>query len=145
MQQQFATTGFRAPLLFSSTLGIAASAVQVVSKPQMNFRGENLVIDQTSVGPNCAVTMPTVGSIPQIIGGGSSTTVPGTLFSPNQCGALDFEMYLAEQGNDVTILATNNLTTLTLAFACAIFGHQVQSDGSPMPVAGVAAPGAYRR
>src|SRR5579859_208293 len=60
MQPQYATmvsTGFRAPLLFSQS-GIAAASTgnQVVAKPQMDFRGENLVIDPTSVGPNCSVS-----------------------------------------------------------------------------------------
>lgn len=139
------STGFRAPLLFSQSIAASAAGVAVVAKPQMDFRGENLVIDSTVVGPNCSVAMPTVGSIPQIIGGGASTTVPGTLFDPRQCGALDFEMAIAQQGNDITILVTNS-TAATLAFACALFGHEVEpQSGASAATAGVMPPSAYRR
>jgi peptidoglycan hydrolase-like protein with peptidoglycan-binding domain len=139
-----ASTGFRAPLLFSQSI-VNSSGNAVVAKPQMDFRGENLVIDSTVVGPLVTVSMPTVGSIPQIIGGGASTTVPGTMFSPNQCGALDFEMAIAQQGNDITILVSTT-TTVTFVFACALFGHEVMPDGSPAAAAaGVMPPSAYRR
>lgn len=141
------SVGFRAALLFNATLLAAASAIQVVSKPQKTFRGENVVIDSVLVGPFCNVTMPTVGSDVQIIGGGNSTTVPGTLFAPNQNGALDFEMYIAEQGNDVSFNVTNNQATLPLSFAAAIFGVQVTAvPGQPAVqggTLGVLVPGAF--
>jgi hypothetical protein len=140
------STGFRAPLLFSQS-GLAAGSTgnQVVAKPQMDFRSENLVIDPTSVGPNCSVAMPVVGSIPQLIGGGNSTVVPGTLFDPKQCGALDFEMDIAQQGNDLTILVNNTTTNVTLTFACALFGHKVMQDSSgAAAMVGVIPPHQYR-
>jgi hypothetical protein len=140
------STGFRAPLLFNQA-GLAALSTgnQVTSKPQCDFRGENLVIDPTTVGPSSAIAMPTVGSLVQIIGGGNSTTVPGTLFDPRQCGALDFEMDIAEQGNDIVIIVTNTSTNVTLTFACALFGHKVAPDqGGQAATAGVLPPHLYR-
>lgn len=147
--QPVESTGFRAPLFFSQAIAALAQNISVAARPQYDFRGENLVIDTTVVGPNCTVSAPTVGSIPQTIGGGT-VQVPGTLFSPAQYGALDFEMFIAQQGNDMTILVTSTLTATTLAFACAIFGHSVQgAAGVPLRTGGVAmgvmVPGSFQR
>jgi Putative peptidoglycan binding domain len=136
-------TGFRVPLIMAAAIAAGQTAL-ITQLPQMDFRGENVVIDPTVIGPNCLVTVPTVGTNPQIAGGPAGTGIPGTMFSPNQCGALDFSMQISNQGNALAMSVTNTLTNATLNFACLIFGHEVSMDTSASGAAGGVAPaGAY--
>lgn len=123
---QWSPTGLRVPLVLAQSIPAATSAL-VSQNPQMDFRGENFVIDTVIVGPNCTVTVPTVGTTPQVAGGPASTGVPGTIFSPNQNVPLDFSMMISNQGNAVSVTVTNTLTSLALAFAALLFGHEVSA------------------
>lgn len=135
------STGWRICLLLTASIAGAGNA-SISVNPQMDFRGENLVIDTTTVGPSSTLTIPSIGTIPQIAGGTASTAVPGTLFSPAQAGALDFKMSIANQGNAVQFTANNTNTSVTLAFAALLFGCEVESyDGSM--TTGVAPAGSY--
>lgn len=126
--KSYKSTGFRIPLVFTATIAAAGNAALSLN-PQMDFRGENIVIDPTIVGPSCTVTLPNVGTIPQIAGQTTNNSaVPGTMFPPNQCGALNFKMDIANQGNALSFTATNTNTTLALNFAMLIFGHEVEED-----------------
>jgi hypothetical protein len=136
------STGWRIALVLTASI-TAASNSSISVLPQMDFRGENLVIDGTTVGPSSTLTLPSVGTIPQIAGGNASTAVPGTLFSPNQAGALDFKMSISNQGNAVSFTANNTNTTVTLAFAALLFGTEVEQDTSGGMTTGVAPAGAY--
>jgi peptidoglycan hydrolase-like protein with peptidoglycan-binding domain len=136
-------TGLRVPLIMAAAVA-AGATVLITQLPQMDFRGENVVIDPTIIGPNCLVTVPTVGTNPQVAGGPAGTGIPGTMFSPNQCGALDFAMQISNQGNALSMSVTNTLTNATLNFAALIFGHEVGPDTTAMAaVGGVAAAGSY--
>lgn len=135
------STGWRIALVLTATINAAASTTISVN-PQMDFRGENLVIDSTTVGPSSTLTLPSVGTIPQIAGGSASTAVPGTLFSPAQAGALDFKMSIANQGNAVSFNANNTNTTVALAFAALLFGTEVEAGMDGMTT-GVVPAGAY--
>lgn len=117
-------TGLRVPLVLAQSIPAATSAL-VSQNPQMDFRGENFVIDTVVVGPNCTVTVPTVGTTPQVAGGPASTGVPGAIFSPSQNVPLDFSMMISNQGNAVSLTVVNTLTSLALAFAALLFGHEV--------------------
>jgi hypothetical protein len=136
------STGWRICLVLTATITGGSNAAISVN-PQMDFRGENLVIDTTTVGPSSTLTIPSIGTIPQIAGGTASTAVPGTLFSPAQAGALDFKMSIANQGNAVSFTANNTNTTVTLSFAALLFGTEVEMDQSGGMTAGVAPAGAY--
>jgi len=122
-------TGLRVPLVLAQSIPAATSAL-VSQNPQMDFRGENFVVDTIIVGPNCTVTVPTVGTTPQVAGGPASTGVPGTIFSPNQNVPLDFSMMISNQGNAVSVTVTNTLTSLALAFAALLFGHEVSHQAA---------------
>lgn len=137
------STGWRICLVLTATITGGSNAAISVN-PQMDFRGENLVIDTTTVGPSSTLTIPSIGTIPQIAGGTASTAVPGTLFSPAQAGALDFKMSIANQGNAVSFTANNTNTSVTLSFAALLFGTEVEQDmsGGAM-TSGVAPAGAY--
>jgi len=136
------STGWRICLVLTATITGGSNAAISVN-PQMDFRGENLVIDTTTVGPSSTLTIPSIGTIPQIAGGTASTAVPGTLFSPAQAGALDFKMSIANQGNAVSFTANNTNTTVTLSFAALLFGTEVEMDQSGGMTTGVAPAGAY--
>lgn len=140
----FKPTGFRVPLILSATIAPLGTA-QISINPQMDFRGENLVVDPTVIGPNCTVTIPTVGTVPQIAGGQANAGVPGTMFQPNQCGALDFTMDIANQGNALSTTVVSTLTSLTMSFVALLFGREVEQDFSPgAATAGVAGAGSFR-
>jgi hypothetical protein len=137
------STGWRICLVLTASIAGAGGAAISVN-PQMDFRGENLVVDGTTVGPSSTLTIPAVGTIPQIAGGTASTAVPATLFSPAQAGALDFKMSIANQGNAVQFNANNTNTTVTLAFAALLFGTEVELDqGSGGMTTGVSPAGSY--
>jgi len=137
------STGWRVALVLTASITASASATISVN-PQMDFRGENLVIDSTDVGPFSTLTIPSIGTIPQIAGGPASSAVPGTLFSPAQAGALDFKMSIANQGNAVSFNANNTITTSTLSFAALLFGTEVEGDMSGGMTTGVAPAGSYQ-
>lgn len=137
------STGWRICLVLTATI-VGAGTANISVNPQMDFRGENLVIDGTTVGPSSTLTIPAIGTIPQIAGGTSSTAVPGTLFSPNQAGALDFKMSIANQGNAVQFVANNTNSTVTLSFAALLFGAEVEMDQSGGMTTGVAPAGSYQ-
>jgi hypothetical protein len=140
----YKSTGFRIPLILSGAIP-AAGTLTISVNPQMDFRGENVVVDGTTVGPNCTMTIPVVGTTPQIAGGPASTGVPGTMFSPSQAGALDFKMDISNQGNALATTVVSTLTSTTLNFLALIFGHEVEEDTSAQgSTAGVAGAGSYR-
>jgi hypothetical protein len=140
----YKSTGFRVPLILSATIAPLGTA-QISINPQMDFRGENLVIDPTIIGPNCTVTIPVVGTVPQIAGGNAAAGVPGTMFPPNQNGALDFTMDIANQGNALSTTVVSTLTSVTMSFVALLFGREVEVDTSPgAATAGVAGAGQYR-
>jgi hypothetical protein len=118
-------TGFRAPLILAAVLAASGTATLSII-PQMDFRGENIVVDPTVVGPNCTMTIPIVGTVPQIAGGVGTTGLPGTIFSPAQAGAMDFTMDIANQGNQFQTTVVNTNTTLGLNFAALVFGREVE-------------------
>jgi hypothetical protein len=140
--QTYTPTGFRVPVILNATIAALGTA-QISIIPQMDFRGENLVIDPTIIGPNCTVTVPTIGTIPQIAGGVATTGIPGTMFSPSQAGALDFTMDIANQGNSINTTVVSTLTSTTLNFAALLFGREVEMS-SGGATTGVAHAGSYR-
>ncbi len=98
----------------------------------------------TTVGPNFTLQLPSVGATPQIAGA-VNTAVPGTLFDPRQCGALDWKMMIANQGNAISVVVNNTNTTLAIAFVALLFGHEVGPAAAPRgTTSGVAPAGAYR-
>ena len=140
----WAPTGLRVPLILA--VAVAANAtVLATQNPQMDFRGENFVIDPTIVGPSCTVTVPQVGTTPQVAGGPSGTGVPGTIFSPSQNVPLDFQMMISNQGNAVSTTVVNTNTTVALSFAALLFGQEVEvSQGMQQAAAaGMAPAGAF--
>jgi hypothetical protein len=138
-------TGLRVPLVLAQSIP-ASSAALVTQNPQMDFRGENLICDTVVVGPNCTITVPTVGTTPQVAGGPAGTGVPGTMFSPTQSSPMDFQMMISNQGNAVQITVTNTITTSALAFASLLFGQEVEVDHQALAAAaaGMAPAGAFR-
>lgn len=125
-------TGLRVPLVLAQTI-TANSTATVTQNPQMDFRGENFIIDPTVIGPNCTVTVPTVGTTPQVAGGPSGTGVPGTIFSPTQNNPMDFSMMISNQGNAVAVTVQNTQTSLALNFASLLFGQEVGWTGQNAP------------
>jgi hypothetical protein len=117
-------TGLRVPLLIAQTLA-AGQSTTINGTPQMDFQGQNIIIDTIIVGPSCTITVPQVGTTPQIAGGPSGTGVPGTIFSPGQSSPMDFQMMLIQQGNNLSTTVTNTNASQPLNFAMLIFGEEV--------------------
>jgi hypothetical protein len=141
---QYDSTGYRVPLALVSTGTVAASSAGAISvNPQMDFRGENLVID-TTTGAQFTLLIPSVGASPQIAGAVNSA-VPALLFSPAQCGALDWKMMVANQGNAISTTVNNINTTLAFTFVALLYGHEAaQAAPGRSNTTGVAPAGSFR-
>lgn len=140
---QYDSTGYRVPLALVSTGTVAASAAGAISvNPQMDFRGENLIID-TTTGAQFSLLLPSVGAAPQIAGAVNSA-VPALLFSPAQCGALDWKMMVANQGNAISTTVNNTNTTLAFTFVGLLFGHEAAPAAPGRSTTGVAPASSFR-
>jgi peptidoglycan hydrolase-like protein with peptidoglycan-binding domain len=120
---EWQSAGKRVPLIFQSTGTVAAGATQTIPvQPQIAFRGENFVVDSTTAAFFSVVSFK-VGVPDQNAGG--SGNIPCSIYAPNQNGALDYEMDLADAGTIIQLTVINN-DTAAHTFIGTLWGHEIQ-------------------
>lgn len=121
-QAEYESAGKRVPVIFSAASVASLAQAAIIVQPQIEFRGENIVCDTTTAA-NFSLVSLTVGVPPQV--GAGTGNLPFTLFSPQQNGAIDYEMDLCNAGTQMTMTVVNNDTTAAHAFVAAIWGHEI--------------------
>lgn len=124
-QSEWESAGKRVPIIFQSNGTVAAAATATIQvQPQLDFRGENFVVDATT-GAFFSVVSFKVGVPDQNAGG--SGNIPCSIFSPTQNGAIDYEMDLANSGTIIQLTVINN-DTVAHAFIGTLWGHEIQQS-----------------
>jgi len=106
---------------FQSGIGGCTGAIDVISRPQIVFRGERLVIPSETVAPNFSLIDVKVGNRSQLA---NSTAVPAQTFQENSVGvrlALD----TATVAMDIA-LVVENITSDNQTFMAALIGTAAQ-------------------
>jgi hypothetical protein len=101
-------------------IGVGVTA-EVISRPQVTFRGERLVIP-TSVAANFALNDIKVGNRSQLV---NSTSLPAEMFQENAIG-IRLAMDTATVAQDIALSVTNSDPAYSHTFRCAIVGTVAQ-------------------
>jgi hypothetical protein len=106
---------------FQSGIGVCTGAIDVISRPQIVFRGERLVVPSVTVAPNFSLIDIKVGNRSQLA---NSTSLPAQTFQENAVGvrlALD----TATVAMDIA-LVVENITSDNQTFMAALIGTAAQ-------------------
>jgi hypothetical protein len=107
---------------FQSGIGVGVGTIEVISRPQIVFRGERLVIPSTAVAPFFSLIDVKIGNRSQLV---NSTALPAQVFTETAVG-IRLSLDTATVAQDIS-LAVQNIDPVTAhTFQAALIGTAAQ-------------------
>jgi len=106
---------------FQSGIGLGVGVVDVISRPQIVFRGERLVIPSVTVAPNFSLTDVKIGNRSQLV---NSTALPAQVFTETAIG-IRLMLDTATVAQDIA-LSVQNISGSPQTFQAALIGTAAQ-------------------
>ena len=106
---------------FQSGIGLGVGVVEVISRPQIVFRGERLVIPSITVAPNFSLVDIKIGNRSQLV---NSTALPAQAFTETAIG-IRLSLDTATVAQDIA-LSVQNISGSPQTFQAALIGTAAQ-------------------